>query len=280
MQPTERKPKIDANAGLASPLGAMISQQDRDTLAMVRDAIAMRRMRLAYQPVVLARDPERIAFYEGLIRVLAPNGRIIPSKDFIGAVEDTDMGREIDCIALELGLGSLARHPDIRVSINMSARSIGYPRWMRVFRRGLAAKPTVAERLILEISESSAMLVPELVTAFMDELQMEGVAFALDNFGSGHAAIRYFRDFSFDILKIDGQFIRGIHQDPDNAALTAALLSMGRHFHMFTVAEAVETPLEAQFLQNLGVDCLQGFLFGAPSLKPGFDTPSQGLKRA
>ena len=280
MQPEQRKPKIDASAGVASPLGVMISQQDRETMSMVREAIDTRRMRLAYQPVVLARDPDRVAFHEGLIRVLDSNGRVIPAKDFIGAVEDTDIGREIDCIALELGLGTLARHPSMRLSINMSARSIGYPRWMRAFRKGLAAEATVGERLILEITESSAMLVPELVTAFMEELQAEGVAFALDDFGSGYTAIRYFKDFFFDILKIDGQFIRNIHRDPDNAALTAALLSIGQHFHMFTVAEAVETAEEARFLQNLGVDCLQGFLFGVPSLKPDFGQPIGIEKRA
>ncbi len=280
MQAEHRKPKIDASAGVASPLGVMISQQDRETMDMVREAIDLRRMRLAYQPVVLARDPERVAFHEGLIRVLDPNGRMIPARDFIGAVEDTEIGREIDCIALELGLGALARHPDVRLSINMSARSIGYPRWMRAFRKGLAAGPTVGERLILEITESSAMLVPELVIAFMEELQAEGVAFALDDFGAGYTAIRYFKDFFFDILKIDGQFIRNIHRDPDNAALTAALLSIGRHFQMFTVAEAVETPEEARFLMNLGVDCLQGYLFGAASLRPAFADATARQKRA
>lgn len=280
MPSDQRKPKIDATAGLASPLGVMISHQDRETLAIVRDAIDTRRIRLAYQPVVLAREPDRVAFHEGLIRVLDPSGRIIPAKDFIGAVEDTEIGREIDCIALEMGMGALARHSDIRLSVNMSARSIGYPRWTRIFRKGLSAEPTVGERLILEITESSAMRVPELVTAFMEECQAEGVAFALDDFGSGYTAIRYFKDFFFDILKIDGQFIRNIHRDPDNAALTAALLSIGKHFRMFTVAEAVETPEEAQFLINLGVDCLQGYLFGAPSLKPAFADRSLGQKRA
>jgi len=280
MQPDQKKPRIDASAGVASPLGVMISAQDHETIAMVRSAIDTRRMRLAYQPVVLTREPERVAFHEGLIRVLDPNGRVIPAKDFIGTVEDTEIGREIDCIALELGMGALARHASLRLSVNMSARSIGYPRWMRAFRKGLAAGPTVGERLILEITETSAMLVPELVIAFMQELQAEGVAFALDDFGSGCVAIRYFKDFLFDIVKIDGQFVRNIQRDPDNAALVAALVSISKHFHMFTVAEAVETSEEAQFLMNLGVDCLQGYLFGAASIRPAFLDPQTGQKRA
>ncbi len=267
-----KKPRVEAVAGPQSPLGVAISAQDQMTMDMVREAIATKRARLAWQPVVLARDPTRVAFHEGLIRILDPQNRVIPARDFIDAVEAHETGRQIDCLALEIGLNTLARHPGLRISINMSARSIGYPRWMRVLKRGLAAHPTIGERLILEITESSAMLVPELVISFMEELQREGIAFAMDDFGSGYTAIRFFKDFCFDILKIDGQFIRNIHADPDNAALVGALMSIGRHFHMFTVAEAVETAAEAQALQAMGVECLQGYLFGAPSLKPDFAT--------
>lgn len=262
------KPGIDAQAGVASPLGVAISKADAETMAMVTEAVQTRRLRLAYQPVVLSRDPGRVAFYEGLIRVMEPNGRIIPAGDFIGAIEGHELGREIDCAALEFGLNTLANQQDLRISINMSARSIGYPRWMRTLNKGLDRDPTIGERLILEITESSAMMVPELVLAFMDELQRKGVAFALDDFGAGFTAIRYFKDFLFDILKIDGQFIRGIHKDPDNQALTKALLSIGQHFEMFTVAEGVETPEEAECLRKMGVDCQQGFLYGAPTVKP------------
>lgn len=271
MMPERKKPRLDAVAGLASPLGVAISAGDRATMSMVRAAIDTKRLRLAYQPVVLARDTDRLAFHEGLIRVLDPTGRVIPAKDFMDAVEGHEMGREIDCAALEMGLAALARHPGLRISINMSARSIGYPRWTRLLRRGLSVSPTIGERLILEITESSAMLVPEVVVAFMGDLQSAGIAFALDDFGSGYTAIRYFKDFFFDILKIDGQFVRGIDRDADNQALTAALLSIGRHFHMFTVAEAVETLAEAETLRAMGVDCLQGYLFGAPTVKPNFE---------
>lgn len=273
MAEAPRKPKVDATAGLHSPLAVAISENDRAIMAMVREALDARRVRLAWQPVVLAQDTSRIAFHEGLIRVLEPGGRVIPARDFMEAVEAHEIGRDIDCLALEMGLAALARHPALRVSINMSARSIGYPRWSRVLRRGISAGPTIAERLILEITESSAMMVPELVIAFMEEWQRKGIAFALDDFGSGYTAIRYFKDFFFDILKIDGAFVRNIDKDPDNAALTAALLSIGKHFQMFTVAEMVERPEEARVLQQLGVDCLQGYLFGAATLKPDFAQP-------
>lgn len=266
-------------AGAANPLAFVISEQDRQTLLMVDEALRTGRVRLAYQPVVLGADPQRIAFYEGLLRVLDGSGRVIPARDFIGAVEMQETGRLLDCAALEIGLATLARHPDVRIAVNMSARSIGYPRWQRTLTRGLQQSPTIAERLILEITESSAVLVPEIVAAFMDDLQRTGISFALDDFGAGYTAFRYFKDFFFDILKIDGQFIRNIHRDPDNQTLTRALLSIARQFEMFTVAEAVETAEEAAFLQSIGVDCLQGFLFGAPSLRPAF-MPESARKRA
>lgn len=279
MLPGRHKTKIDAVAGDRSPFGVVIAQNDAETMDMVREAISLHRLRLAYQPVVLASDPNSVAFHEGLIRILDPSGRVIPAKDFIEVVENTDMGRQIDAAALELGLGALKRHPSLRISVNMSALSISDPRWNDVLNRGFKADPTFGERLILEITESSAMVNPGQVISFMDRMQGLGVAFALDDFGSGYTAIRYFKDFFFDILKLDGQFIRNIHLDPDNAALTAALLSIGKHFQMFTVAEMVETAEEAGFLADLGVDCLQGHLFGAATMRPSFENhPEQ--KRA
>ncbi len=262
------KPTLEAQAGLASPLGVAISVAEQETMAMVKEAVRSKRLKLAYQPVVLSRDPARVAFHEGLIRVEEPNGRIIPAGDFMGAVEGNELGREIDCVALEFALTTLAKQPQLRVSVNMSARSIGYPRWKWVLKKGLEAEATVGERLILEISESSAMMVPELVLAFMDEVQRKGVAFALDGFGSGFMAIRYFKDFLFDIVKIDKQFVRRIDRDTDNQAVIKALLSIARSFEMFSVAEGVETPAEAACLAGLGVGCQQGYLHGAPTVKP------------
>ncbi|WP_022704664.1 EAL domain-containing protein [Pseudorhodobacter ferrugineus] len=260
--------RIDRRPGDESPLAAVIAARDRETMSMVRQAIQEKRMRLAFQPVVVGSDPSRIAFYEGLMRVIDPTGRVIPARDFIDAVEADELGRQIDCVALEIGLTALARFPHVRLSINMSARSVGYPRWMKVLRKGLSADKTIGERLILEITESSAMLVPELVIAFMDDLQSQGVSFALDDFGAGNTAFRYFRDFFFDVIKIDGQFIRNIHADCDNQALTRALMSIGHHFDMLTVAESVEEVADAEWLQAAGIGCMQGYLFGAPTVRP------------
>lgn len=260
------QPRIDLpEDGLDSPLSVAERMRQQQTVDMVRRALDDRRAMLAYQPVVQARMTNRAAFYEAFIRILDEQGRVIPARDFMGAVETHELGRRVDCLALELGLTALAREPSIRLAINMSARSIGYPAWLATLERGLRADPTVAERLILEITESSAMVMPDLVTVFMADMQARGICFALDDFGAGYTAFRYLKDFYFDIIKIDGQFIRGIAQDPDNQVLAQALVSIARHFDMFSVAESVENAEDARYLIDIGFDCLQGYYYGVPS---------------
>lgn len=261
--------------GMESPLAFAVAARDRATLSMVRSALEQRNVLLAFQPVMQARRAERPAFYEGLIRVLDDTGRIIPARDFMAAVETDELGRQLDCASLELGLIALASESSLRLSINMSARSIGYPAWMRTLKTGLRRDAALGDRLILEITESSAMMMPDIVSVFMEELQSYGISFALDDFGAGYTAFRYFKDFFFDIIKIDGQFIDGIAQNRDNQVLTGALISIARHFDMFTVAEKVECAEDAAFLTELGIDCMQGYYFGAPTSMPPWKIPAQ-----
>ena len=263
----------------ASPLDYAIDQQSRITLPAVRIAVEKGNGVLAYQPVVQAERTGRAAFHEGLIRIIDDAGRMVPLKDFMPVAETTELGRRIDCLSLSLGLTALMEDPGLRLSINMSARSIGYPDWIQTLRSGLAEDPHVAERLILEITESSAMEMPEAVQQFMREVQGHGVSLALDDFGAGYTSFRYLRDFCFDMVKIDGQFIRNIANHPDNQVLTRALQSIAQHFDMFTVAESVETADDAAYLIDLGVDCLQGFYFGAPTITPPWKSPHSMAKR-
>ncbi len=262
-----------------SPLDAAVAARDAMVIQMVQEAVKHKQVALAYQPVVQTARTSQTAFYEGLIRLFDETGRIIPARDFIDQIEETEIGRKIDCLALEKGLKALRDSPQIRLSINMSARSIGYPPWTDTLKRGLRADPTVAERLILEITERSAMTVPELVVRFMSDLQRKGISFALDDFGAGYTSFRYLRDFYFDILKIDGEFIRNIHTDPDNQVLTKAMVAIARQFDMFTVAESVESISDVKWLQQIGVDCLQGYYFGAPTIHPPWKEPALGQNR-
>lgn len=250
-----------------TPLNSAVLGRDRSTLDMVADAIKYDQTMLAFQPIMQALPPHAVAFYEGYIRVLDSTGRVIPARAFMDVVEDTELGRELDCLALQHGLRALSKHPGIRLSINMSARSIGYDRWNRVLQRFLSQDKTIGERLLLEVTEASTQGAPELVLDFMTRMQEYGIAFAMDNFGAGSMSIAHFRQFFFDAVKIDGQFIRKISENYDNQAVVRALVGVAKQFDMLTVAESVETNEDAEFLVSIGVDCLQGFLFGAPSVR-------------
>lgn len=263
-----QKPERQEEGIPTSPLDEAITRRHLSTVGIVKAALENRQVLMAYQPVMQSRAQHNIAFYESLLRVVDPTGRIVPARDFIHQIEETEYGRIMDCISLENVLRTLTRHPGLRLSVNMSARSIGFPRWISTLNKGLKRDVTVGERLILEVSEQSAMKVPELVIDFMKKYHARGVSFAIDDFGAGRTSFRHLRDFQFDMVKIDGGFIRGISQDADNQVLVAALASVAGQFNMVTVAASVETAPDAEFLTKLGIDCLQGYFFAAPTIKP------------
>lgn len=268
MKGSDKRILADIPEGCHSPLDYAVTANAKSTLGMVEEAVEHGQTLLAFQPVMRADAQTTPGFYEGLIRVLDPTGRVIPAAEFMSKIEDTEVGRKIDMLALRHGLHTLRRNPALRLSINMSARSIGYRPWMNCLNRLLGKTPGLGERLILEITESSAMTVPELVIDFMQRLQPKGICFAMDHFGSGQMAIRYFKDFDFDILKIDGQFIRGLACDPEKQAITRALNGIARELEMLTVAESVETADDAAYATQIGIDCLQGYYFAAPTTRP------------
>ena len=252
------------DASLRDPFHFAMASRDADVLTLVREALAAGRAKLAFQPIVTAGANSRTAFYEGLIRVMDDAGRVIPAAHFMPVIEETDLGRQIDCVTLELALQLLTVNPYLRLSVNLSARSIGDGQWRRILEQGLNKEGTVGERLIFEISETSAMVLHEIVTRFMEEVQPRGISFALDGFGAGMTAFRHLKDFYFDLVKIDKSFIRGIDKDPDNQVLTKALLTVAHQFEMLVIADGVETAQEAAFLARMGADCLQGYHFGVP----------------
>jgi EAL domain-containing protein (putative c-di-GMP-specific phosphodiesterase class I) len=249
---------------------AMETARAESVRAMVAAAIDAGRVDLAFQPVVEAARPDRVAYHEGLIRLFTEAGAAIRADLFISEVESNELGRRLDRIALERGLEALRRNPTLRISLNMSVRSIGHPDWSHTLKAGFARDRTAAERLILEITERTAIMFPAYVGSFMKSCREQGVSFALDDFGAGYTSFRLLRDLHFDIIKIDGSFCRGIHADPDNRVLAEALIGIGRHFECLTVGEMIEDAADARFLTELGIDCLQGWLFGAPVLRPGW----------
>lgn len=256
------------NSFADNPLNIAVQSRDATVLDMVAAALKHNEVRMAYQPVVRAQLPHEHAFYEGYVRVLDSTGRVIPAAEFVPRIESHELGREIDCKALELGLRTLIQNPSIRLSINLSARSLGYRRWQDTLDSHLKHNPNLGERLLFEIEERSAMAVPELLIDFIERLQSFGVAFALDEFGSGALSIAKLQEFFFDAVKIDGQFVRGVHADPDKQDIVGALTDLAKRFDMLSIAVSVENKADAEFLIGAGVDCLQGYLFGAPTVRP------------
>jgi EAL domain-containing protein (putative c-di-GMP-specific phosphodiesterase class I) len=120
------------------------------------------------------------------------------------------------------------------------------------------------------------MVMPDIVAVFMQELQRQGISFALDDFGAGLTSLRHLKQLMFDFLKIDGQFVRGIAGSADNQCMMRAMVAVAREFEMFAVAEAVETSAEAEWLAANGLNCLQGYYFGAPTVTPSW---MQGQRR-
>lgn len=262
--------KFDRDPALASPLTAAVSSQDRETLAMVASALKDRRMRLAFQPVVYAADPTLIGFFEGFIRLLNLRDQVIPARDFMAAVEQRQLGREIDCAALQLGLMAMQRNPQIRVSINMSARSVGYRPWLDILNRALQDNPRLGTSLILEINEESALQVPDVLKPFMAEMREKGIVFALDDFGAGTTSLRLLEELDFEIAKIDGTLVKNVDRASAAKSAARAAIAMAHELGMYVVAEAVETEGEANWLRDAGVGCLQGYLFGPPTVTPDF----------
>lgn len=228
---------------------------------------------VSYQPVVRSDGKQQISFHECLARILHPDGSVTPAHAFLPELERLGLTPALDRQMLTEVFRALAENPTLRLSLNVTRRTVHDQAWMRIFKENAAADPTLPERLIIEISEDTSMFDMPLTHRFMETLRPSGVCFAIDDFGAGRASIHHLRALRFDIVKIDGEIIRGIDQSPDGAFTVETLVRIAEHFEMMTVAESVETQEEARVLQRLGVGFFQGFRFGSPSLRLGA-TPS------
>ncbi len=240
----------------------------REGARTVMRALEDGRVAIAFQPVVSAGNPERVSFRECLARVKDESGAWIPAGLFLPKIERLDLVRALDRRMLHLALETLAAHPTERLSVNISTRTMRDRAWLRELREMHAERPDVVERLIVELTESAAVSDAERAKAFLDEVRALGVAIALDDFGAGYSSFRHVRDFRPDWVKIDGGFVKGVADTPDNRLFVDTLVGIARNFDMATVAEFVETDDDAEVLRALGVDCLQGFRYGRPEVSP------------
>jgi EAL domain-containing protein (putative c-di-GMP-specific phosphodiesterase class I) len=271
----EKLPTIDAFKLLtaqASEAPAGRVEANARVRFSVAQALAQGRIGFHYQPVVRAANPRFPAFFECLARLKLPNGEVMPAGAFMPTVESGLLGRAIDRLALAHALTTLAAAPGLRLSVNMSPLSMGDEEWLAVLDAAARANRGACQRLIIEITEDAAMRDVGQTIDFMHHVRSTGCAFALDDFGAGATGFKYFRDFRFDMVKIDGAFVRGVSGARDAQVLVECLNAVARHFEMVTVAERVDDEADAAWLRNLGIECLQGYLFGRPA--PAAEMPA------
>jgi EAL domain-containing protein (putative c-di-GMP-specific phosphodiesterase class I) len=260
-------PPFDAFKLLEAPSAAGRLETSARLRFGVAQALAQGRVSFHYQPVVQAKNPRMPAFFELLARLTTPSGELLPAGAFLPAVESGPLGRAIDRLALAHALRTLAANPGLRLAVNMSPLSMGDEEWLAIVAAAAKDGSGACGRLILEITEAAAIQDAGQTIDFMNHVRATGCAFALDDFGAGATGFKYFRDFRFDMVKIDGSFVDGVAKARDAQVLVECLAAVARHFEMLTVAERVEHQADADWLIGLGVDCLQGWLYGRPTAR-------------
>ena len=230
-------------------------------------AIQDNEIRAAYQPIVNA-SGDTIIGVEALARwTHATHGEIPPSK-FIPIAEHSGLIVELGEYMLRRACFETRDWPKLLVAVNVSPLQFRRSDFVDIVERILAETKFDANRLELELTEST--LLGNLETAELSMLRLKaiGVRFALDDFGTGYSSLLYLRRFPFDKLKIDSSFVRSIEKAPDAAAIVHAVVSLGRGLGMKVTAEGVETAEQHLFLRAAGVHSMQGYRFGRPGV-PG-----------
>lgn len=208
--------------------------------------------------------------FETLIRMWDPiQQRLIPPGDFIGPAERLHLIPELDLWMIKEVIGLLSLHPDLRdgidsISMNLSSISIREPQFAEQIVELIVANKIPGDLLCFEITETEAITSVEAASEFMGKLRSIGCRFSLDDFGSGFASYAYLHKLAFDILKIDGIFVRDMDREPNHYAMVKAIVEMAHSLNKEVVAEFVETEAVAELLRNLKVKWGQGYLYHKP----------------
>ena len=235
----------------------------------VKAALKEHRLLFAYQPLVAARS-EHIIFHECLLRMQRPNGDLVPAGGFVPAVEQLGLMRTIDRRVLDIALMDLEQNLGVTLAINISGLTAADRSWLRALIARLKGRRDLAERLIVEITETAALHDVEESARFVTAVRELGCRVAIDDFGAGYTTFRHLKSLTVDIVKIDGSFVRNITQSRENQIFLRNLLDLAQTFGLQTVAEFVETKAEADYLTQEGVDFLQGYYFGKPDIAPSW----------
>jgi diguanylate cyclase (GGDEF)-like protein len=227
-------------------------------------ALNERRIVVAFEPVVEC-GSRALAFHECLVRMKQDDGELLLAPDIVPVAEKLGLIRLVDHRVLELVVTELAEQPGIHLSLNISPDTTMDPDWWASIESMMRAHPGVAERLIVEITETVAIQDLDDVRGFVTRLKSFGSRIAIDDFGAGHTSFRNLRKLGVDIVKIDGAFVQNIARSSDDRAFVQTLIDLARRLGIKTVAEWVQDEESARMLRDWGCDYIQGRLTGLAS---------------
>jgi len=234
----------------------------------LRNALRDARIEAFLQPIVDLQTRLVIAF-EVLVRIR--DGEIIvPAGEFIEAADALGMAAELDREVLRLGLAHYATvnqaHPQAKFFFNLFPRNFADLDWIRSIPEMAKKAGVPEEKIVLEMTERETL--PNLiqVRSMIDELRANGIAVALDDFGSGFSSFLYLKYLAVDYVKIEGSFVRNMLADERDRIIVQQINNMAHSFGLKTIAEYVEDEETAKMLAALGVDYAQGYHIGHPAL--------------
>ena len=231
----------------------------------IQAALQSDRLELAFQPVVSG-EAREVCFYECLLRMREANDQYAAAGTFLRVAEETGQVRLIDRRTLEMAVNELGKSPGVTLAINVSGLTTTDPAWLRSLFALVKGRPAMARHLMIEITETAALHDIRETIRFVTAVRDAGYRVALDDFGAGYTSFRHLKALAVDVVKIDGSFITNLADQPQDLLFVRTLHNLAKGFGLKTVAECVETEEVAKLLAREGIDYLQGYHFGKPSL--------------
>jgi diguanylate cyclase (GGDEF)-like protein/PAS domain S-box-containing protein len=223
-------------------------------------------LRLHFQGVYHAVNGN-LGHLEALVRMQDETdpGRIIMPGQFIPAAEKTGKILDIDRWVIRESIVLLKRVPNLTaIAVNISGRSFDEPTLPRYIAEQLTEQGVSPNRLMVELTETSAVSDLHDAQRFIEALRHTGCRVCLDDFGTGFSSFAYLKHLKVDILKIDGLFIRDLPNDHDNQVFVKSIVDVARGMNKITVAEFVEDAETLAMLKVFGVDMVQGYHLDMP----------------
>jgi diguanylate cyclase (GGDEF)-like protein/PAS domain S-box-containing protein len=247
----------------------------RDLQTAIRAALDKKQFSLAFLPLIdLATG--NVAGVEALLRWHHPERGEIKPLDFIPLAEECGLMVPIGTWVLREGLRCLKRWNDagrtIRLAVNLSARQLHAPSFVRQLSASLKASGCKPEWLELELTEGVAMQHAATVQLVLTDVRRLGVRVALDDFGTGYSSMAYLKSLPVDIIKIDRSFVDGVPTDNDDSSIVRAIVAFALCTGREVRAEGVTNIGQARWLHAEGCDAAQGFFFSKPIPEAEFDT--------